>query len=315
MDNLIFCLNATIPIFLLMVLGYIFKKIGVFNDNYIKITNSFVFKVCLPVLVFEDLAGEDFGKMWDGKYVLFCFAVTCICILISLLFSFCFKKGENVQGEFIQCSYRSSAALLGIGFIQNIYGTSGMAPLMILGTVPLYNVVAVIVLSLLKPDREGLDKKLIKKTIIGIATNPIILGILIGMLWSLIKIPEPVIMNKTLKYIANLTTPLGLMAMGAGFSFEKCTSSLKPAIVSTFLKLVMWCAIFLPIAYRFGYTKDRLIAILVMLGSPTTVSCYIMAKNMGHEGTMSTTTVMLTSLLSAFTLTGWLYVLKYWGLV
>lgn len=313
MDNLIFCLNATIPIFLLMVLGYIFKKINLFSDAFIKNANAYVFKVALPALVFKDLAGEDFAAVWDGKYVAFCFVVTLICISISIALSFVFGRKE--RGEFIQSSYRSSAALLGIGFIQNVYGTSGMAPLMIIGTVPLYNIMAVIALCLFAPDNRGIDKKVIKTTLKDIATNPIILGILVGLIWAVLHIPQPVIMQKTISYLAATTTPIGLMAMGAGFEFKKCSESIKEAAVATFLKLVAWCAAFLPLAVWLGYTTDKLLAVLVMLGSPTTVSCYIMAKNMGHEGTLSTTTVMLTSLLSAFTLTGWLYVLKSFGLI
>jgi len=52
-----------------------------------------------------------------------------------------------------------------------------------------------------------------------------------------------------------------------------------------------------------------------MLGSATTVSSYVMAKNMGHEGVLTASTVMLTTMFSAFTLTGWLYILKTLGIV
>ena len=99
------------------------------------------------------VARVDFGKVWSPKFVLFCFAVTVISIGISAALSFFFKD-RTIQGEFIQASYRSSAAILGIAFIQNIYGTSGMAPLMIIGSVPLYNVMAVLVLSLCKPEQR-----------------------------------------------------------------------------------------------------------------------------------------------------------------
>lgn len=157
MENLIFSLNATVPIFLLMLLGVLFRKIGLFDEHMTVKLNQFVFKVTLPVLLFKDLAGEDFYKAWNGKFVLFCFGVTGISILISVAVSFLWKD-KSIQGEFVQGSYRSSAALLGIAFIQNIYGTSGMAPLMIIGTVPLYNVAAVIVLSLLRPERENLTE-------------------------------------------------------------------------------------------------------------------------------------------------------------
>ena len=85
---------------------------------------------------------------------------------------------------------------------------------------------------------------------------------------------------------------------------------MKPAAVATFMKLIGLAAIFLPIAITLGFRREELVAILVMLGSATTVSCFVMAKNMGHEGVLSSSVVMLTTLFSAFTLTGWLYILK-----
>ena len=235
-------------------------------------------------------------------------------IALAILISYLWKD-RSVQGEFAQAAYRSSAALLGIGFIQNIYGTSGMAPLMIIGTVPLYNIMAVVILSFLKPNRGKLDKKLLLNTLKGIVTNPIILGIVIGMVWSLCKIPQPLIMEKTVKYIANLATPLGLMALGASFDYRKAFKALKPALCASGMKLILFCMLFLPLAVRMGYVQDKLVAILVMLGSPTTVSCFVMAKSMGHEGTLSSSTVMITTFFSAFTLTFWLYVLRVMGLV
>lgn len=314
MENLSFCLNATVPIFILMILGFFFMKTGIFTESFTKTMNSFVFKVTLPVLVFQDLSQEDFVAVWDGKYVLFCFLVTLLSITLAIGTSFLLKD-RSMQGEFAQAAYRSSAALLGIGFIQNIYGTSGMAPLMIIGTVPLYNVMAVFILSFLKPGRGKLDKKLLLDTLKGIVTNPIILGIVIGMVWSLLEIPQPLIMEKAVKYVANLATPLGLMALGASFDYKKAFNALKPALCASGMKLILFCMLFLPFAVKMGFTHDKLVAILVMLGSPTTVSCFVMAKNMEHEGTLSSSTIMITTFFSAFTLTIWLYVLRVMGLV
>ena len=131
MENLIFSLNATIPIFLMMLLGMLFRKLGWMDEVFAAKMNKFVFLVPLPVLLFEQLATVDFSEVWDIKFILFCFVVTAISITISTLISMLWKD-RSIKGEFIQATYRSSAALLGIAFIQNIYGTAGMAPLMII---------------------------------------------------------------------------------------------------------------------------------------------------------------------------------------
>lgn len=314
MENLLFSLNATAPVFLLMVLGYVFKQIGWIDDEFAAKMNRFVFQVPLPVLVFKDLATVDFTEVWDTKFVGYCFGITLLSILLALLISFLWKE-KSIQGEFVQVSYRSSAAILGVALIQNIYGNAGMAPLMIIGSVPLYNMMAVIVLTILSPEEKKLDARVLKKAAKGIVTNPIIIGIVVGLLWSVLRIPMPAILEKTVSNVGAVATPMGLMAMGASFEFQKAFAKLKPALVATFLKLIGFCMVFLPLAIEFGFRREKLIAILVMLGSASTVSCYVMAKNMGHEGTLTSSVVMLTTIFAAFTLTMWLYILKVLGLV
>lgn len=314
MDNLIFSLNATVPIFLLMVLGFVLKKLGLIDDVFASKMNKFVFLVPLPVLLFEDLSTVDFSQVWNLKFVLFCFAVTLICIIIAALVSFLWRD-KSIQGEFIQASYRSSAALLGIAFIQNIYGDAGMAPLMIIGSVPLYNIMAVVVLSFFKPERKKLDKEVWMATLKGIVTNPIILGIVAGLVWSAFRLPVPPVLEKMVSDIGATATPLGLMAMGASFDLKKAFGKVKPAVAASVMKLVLFAALFLPLAVWMGFRKEELVAILVMLSSATTVSCYVMARNMGHEGVLTSSVVMLTTLFSAFTLTGWLYILRSMGMV
>ena len=311
MENLIFSLNATVPVFAMIILGMLFKKIGIIDDVFASRMNKFVFLIPLPVLLFKDLATLDFNTIWDTKFVLFCFFIT---ILIVTLLSFLLKNKQN-QGEFIQASYRSSAALLGIALIQNVYGKATMAPLMIIGSVPLYNIMAVVVLSFFSPERKGLSKEVWLKTIKGILTNPILIGIVVGILWSLLHLPMPTMLDKTVTSIGNVATPLGLMAMGATFNYKEALGDLKPALCASFIKLFGFCAMFLPLAIYLGFQGEQLIAILVMLGSATTVSCFVMAKSMGHTGILTSTVVMLTTIFSGFSITMWLYILKGMGLL
>lgn len=331
MSNLVFSLNATLPIFLLMVLGYIFNKIGLIDDKAATWMNKFVFKAALPVLLFRNLSKEDFAAAWNGKFVLFCFVSTAVSILLISLLSLILVKNKGRRGEFIQGSYRSSAALLGIAFIHNIYGDagSGMAPLMILGSVPLYNIFAVVVLMVTAPadfilgdvEEDSLEKNyhsknlLMKKTLFGIVTNPILLGILLGLLWSVCEIPTPKIISTLTSNLGALATPLGLMSMGATFDFRKAANEIKPALCASFIKLFLLVAVFLPIAVSLGFAGEQIVAILVMLGSATTVSCYIMAKSMGHEGTLSSSIIMMTTFGCSFSLTFWLFVLKSLGII
>ena len=246
--------------------------------------------------------------------VSFCFSITSVSIIISVFLSR-FLHPSDIRGEFIQASYRSSAAILGIAIIQNLYGNAGMAPLMIIASVPLYNVMAVVILSIFKPGQGKLNGVVLKRTLKGIITNPIILGIAAGTLWSLLRLPFPKILDSTVGNLAKTATPLGLMAMGGSLHFGKAFSRLKASVACTFMKLVGYEALFLPLAIRCGFTQDKLVSIIIMLGSASTVTCFVMAKNMGHEGSFSSGVVLLTTVFSAFTLTLWLFICKNLGLI
>ncbi len=312
--NLLFCLNATIPLFLLLVLGMVFTKFKIFDEVFVAKLNSFVFQIALPVLVFYDLCREDFYSLWDGRFVLFCFIATALSIALTAAIAFLLPD-KSTRGEFIQAAYRSSAAILGIALIQNLYGSSGMAPLMIIGSVPLYNIMAVVFLSFFQPAHGTLDKKRLASAGIGILKNPILWGVLLGLFWALLNLPMPQILDRTLENIGRLATPLGLLSMGAAFDIKKALKSAKSAGLAAFIKLIGLGLIFVPIAVFMGFTGNKLVSILIMCCSSTTVSSYIMAKNMGHEGTLTSSTIMLTTFFLAFTLTGWLFVLKTLGLL
>ena len=310
-DNLIFSLNATLPVFLMMVFGWFAKRIDLLDEHTTKKLNQFAFKVLLPALLFKDLSEADFREVWDTKFVIFCFAATVISIAIAVLLSR-LHKDKSERGEIIQASYRSSAAILGIAFVNNIYGQATMAALMIVATVPLYNIAAVTVLSVTSPERDSStdSRSLFLKTAKNVVTNPIIIGIAVGMLWSVLKIPQPVILSKSVSYLANMATPLSLIALGASVKIGEAKEKLTSAAWISAVKLVLFCVIFLPFAVMLGFRDEKLIAILVMLGSATTGSCFVMCRNLGHKGTLTACTVMVTTLLSAFTLTTWLFVLR-----
>lgn len=297
----------------MMVLGHLLRRTGRIAEEFADKLNTFVFKIALPVQLFEDVVTSNFQELWDGSVVLFCLTATILSILVMLGLSLLGKK--SLRAEFTQAGYRSSQALLGTALMQNIYGQNGPLALILIGSVPLYNVAAVLLLTLMAPGGGHLDRKTMKKTLRGIVGNPIILGILAGVVWSLLGIPLPAMAERTVSKLAATATPLGLIALGASIDLKKAAALWKPTAVCSAFKLVVFVALFLPAAIHFGYREELLVAILVMLGSPTTISCFTMARSMGHDGVLSAGTVMMTTVCSAFTFTGWLYLLRAMGLV
>ena len=316
-ENILFSLNSTLPLFFVMVLGYVLYQKKFLSDGFVAGANKFVFYVALPVQLFRDLGSTDVRATFDGAYVLFCFAVTLGSILTLWVLAKLCLKNKSLVGEFVQVCYRSSAAILGSAFLQSIYGDASMSSLMILGSVPLYNIMAVVILTLESPDaaQTGSMAAKLKKSIRGIVTNPILLGIAAGFAWSLLGLPMPAMLNKTLSNVAGLTSPLALLVIGAGFKGRKALGYLRPTAVATVVKLMLLPALFLPLAVHFGFTDEKLVALLVMLGSISTPACYVMAKQMGHEGVLTGSVCVTTTLFSAFSLTFWLFVLRSFGFI
>ena len=315
MENFIYSVDATFPIFLVMVIGYILKQIGMLNDNFVTVANRFNFKVTLPFMLFRDISGVDIRAVFDIRYVLFCALVSTACFWIIWGGVKLFLKDQSMRGAFVQASFRSSAAL-GLAFIQNMYGNSAMGPLMIVSAVPLYNIFSVIVLTFEGAHSGEVDpKQKVKDACINIAKNPIILGILAGLIVGLLGIDFPVIVDKTVNSVAQMATPLALITIGAGFEGRKALAKIRPTIVASMIKLVIQPLIFLPVAAWMGFRGEQMIAILIMLASPTTPSCYIMAKNMDNDGVLTASVIVMTTLLAAFTLTGWIFILKTVGLI
>ena len=298
-------LGITMPVFFLVLLGLFFRHIGVIREPFAQGLNRFVFQVALPVSIFNQLSQAEFFSIWDSKFLALCFLVTAGQILLSLFLSRAIKTKES-RGESIQASYRSSTALLGVAYLQQAYGNASAGALMMLGCVPLYNIAAVILLEGKKmSDGEGY-----KKMLRDIVTNPIILSIPIGFCFSFFRIPMPVLVDRTVSSVAGLATPGGLLAMGAGINLRKLGKSARIIFSASVLKLVVYPALALPLAMGLGYTGDKLMAILIMTGSATTVAAYTMAKSLGSDGEISAGAVMLTTLLSAITLTLWILLLQ-----
>ncbi|MBR6574472.1 MAG: AEC family transporter [Clostridia bacterium] len=315
MNNFIYSLNATLPVFAVMVLGWVLKRVGFLTEEFTKVADKLVFKVALPAMLFLDIAEMDPSQLLDGKFVLYGFVVTLVSILGIWGLTKIFMKDKTQVGAFVQGAYRSSAAVLGIALITNVYGNAGYAPLMILASVPLYNVFAVVILVLEAGGGGKLDAARLKNVLLNVVKNPILIGIFLGAPFAVLQIPIPAMAEKTLSMLSNLATPLALLAIGAAFVWGDALKKAKPTVLAVLIKLVVLPALFLPAAVFLGFRDAQLMAILIMLGSPSTPSGYIMAKQMGNDHVLANGIVVLATLLAAVTITGWIFLLRSFGLL
>ena len=290
-----------------MAAGLGLRRLGLLDKHFADVADQFVFKVTLPLMLFEQIRAVDVYNSFDGGYLAFCAGVTLVSILAAWALARRFVPKRSV-GAFVQACYRSSAAILGLAFIQNIYGTVGMAGLMVLGSVPLFNLFAVVVLTL-----EGLDaggqplKTRLVSAAKGVAANPIILGILAGLAAALIRLPVPTALDRVLENFAGLTTPLALVAIGVTFDFKAALGTSKLALIASAVKLMVLPAVFLPLGAALGFREQMFMGLIVMLGSPCTPTSYVMAKTLGGDAPLAGSAVMLTTLASSASLTFWIF--------
>lgn len=310
MENFLFSLNATVPVFLIIFLGWFLKEKKIISKEFVPTTNDLVFKILLPIQLFMDISSTDIKSMVNPKFMIFCFVSTVVCVMLIWLFAVIFIKEKKSIGSFVQGAYRGSAAILGVAFSQNMYGNSGMVPMMIIASVPFYNVMAVTLYTIYGEGQALHGKQFVKKVLLGIAKNPIIIGIVCGIPFALLNVHFPTMINKTLSNLAGITAPLALLIVGADFEGAKAIKKLNLTVVATVIKLVVQPAIMLPIAVLLGFRNEELVAIVIMLSAPTTVASYIMARSMKNDEVLSCSIVVLTTLFSSVTITAIIYILK-----
>lgn len=316
MDTFLFSINATLPVFLTIIIGYILKRCGFFDENFTKAADRFTFRVTLPVLLFVDIATSDISTGYDLKFMLFCMGVSCAAFFTIWLFSVFFIKNREQIGSFVMASFRGSAAVLGIALVKNIYGDTGLAPLMVVSVVPFYNAFSVIVLTIYAKREEGEQKKIpFGKILLQVVTNPLILAVVLALPFAFFGITIPSIPMKVLDNLAGIATPFALIILGAEFEFKAVKSKASLTIIASAVKTIILPAVFVPIAVLFGFEKDALVAIAVMLASPSTVACYIMAREMNNDSRLVSGIVMLTTLVSSVTITALIFILRSLSLI
>jgi len=306
-------------VFLVIALGWFLQKIKLLNEPFCKTADQYVFRVALPVSLFHSVSTMDIYSDFDLRFCLFCAIGTTIMFGAIWLVSSLVFKDKALIGAFSQASVRSSAAILGLAFATNIYGSAGLVPMMVVASVPLFNIYSVIILSfspqvgehgeLLEGNSTGAASAT-KRACINVLTNPIIIGILLGIPFALLRVGMPEILDSAIKSVGGTATPVALLTIGASFSGAEALKKLGPAVVATFIKLLLFPALFLPIAMWLGFRDSAMVAILIMSGAPTTVSCFVMARQMHADSVLTSNAIVLSTLGASVTITLWLTVLR-----
>ena len=312
MENLILSFNVVAPLFFMMVLGYFLKYIKMYDQHTLDIMNKVVFKVFLPVLLFYNVYTTDLGEALDLKLILYAASGVLILFFLLLLIVPRLEKESPKRGVLIQGVFRSNFVIFGIPVATSIYGVGnvGTTAMLIATIVPLFNVLAVISLEIFRDSQIN-----VKKIAKGVITNPLIVAAVIGIIFLLIGIQLPTSVLSTVKDISKMATPLGLILLGASFSFSDVKKYLNETIIIVIVKLILVPAIMVPLSVFLGFRGIALLTLTIIYGAPTGVSTFQMAKQMDGDSDLAAQIIVFTSFFCIITMFFWIYILKSMALI
>ena len=313
MDSLFVALNAVMPIFLLIALGYGLKKGGVLSPDFLKKTNSLNFRIFLPVLLFNNIYKTDVTELLNGTVLLFAVgSLAALFALLCIIVPRIVREPER-RGVIIQALFRSNYVILGVTLVANVFGEEKAAVASVLSAVlvPLYNVLSVIALAVYT---SGERPKLLP-TVVSVIKNPLIIAAVLGVLASLIGLRFPSFVESAVTDIARLATPLALLVLGGDFSFTRARGNLRVGLIVMLFKLVIIPVCFIPFAVLAGLRGPQLLALTLAWETPVAVSSYIMAQEAGADGELAGQLVVLSSVCCIPTVFLMIFILQSMGLL
>ncbi|MFC1754064.1 AEC family transporter [Thermoproteota archaeon] len=312
-QSAIFTFNITAPVFIMIFIGFFLRKINLINESFSKMGSSLVFNLALPALLIIKLIPVDIHSVVNFRQIAFCYAGTISAFLILWISSKYFIDNCHDRGAFIQGSFRSNYALVGIPLIINLFGDAGLvnSAIVLSAIIPINNILSVTALTIPCKHEKNIN---IKDLIFHICTNPLIIGTLIGVSGSLLNLSLPQILLNTGQYFTNLAIPLALISIGASLHFESLKKALPLASLAAFIKLIFIPIIVTVIAIQMGFRNENLASIFFLFTAPTALSSYIMAEAMKCSPQLSSTIVILTTSSSVLTISIGVFIMKWLNL-
>jgi malonate transporter and related proteins len=309
MQSLLFTANTVMPVFLLVFIGIFLKRIGIIDDTFCRRSSRFVFVVAMPALVFTKLSGSSYSDAVNLAQIVYLYVALVISFVLALFLSLLFTKKGQDRGAFVHGSFRGNFAIMGLALINNAFGPEALAEAALILTflMPVYNVLGVFALTLPMHKESGLRPR---EIILNIIKNPLIIAVLISLPFSLLKIPIPIIINSTLNYLADLTLPLALIAIGGSLSFKGIKDDLSLSLPATFYKIILMPLLFGTVGVLLGFRGLELAVLYFLFGGPAAIASYPMAVAMGANDRLAAHIILISTLGSIITLSVGLYILK-----
>ena len=312
MNDFLFALNTVLPLLLLMSLGWFCRRIGLLTDALVKSVNQLVFRVFLPV----NLCVSVMNTPYDTAISINAFLLAAIGLTVDFGVLFLLipriEKDRRKIGVMIQGMARGNYAFFGIPLVAMLFPgqDTSLASLMVIVTIPVYNILSVVALCV-----YGEGEIRIGKVLLNIIKNPLIIGTVFGYVFWMLRFQPPAFIRTTMTDMAKVATPLALFTLGGAIQFASAKGHLRQLMVAVPWKLIVSPLVFMAVAIALGIRDVALACIYIAFGAPTAVSSYPMAQQMGGDGELAAEIVAITSAFCILTTFLFVFAMKSMGLI
>ena len=312
MGSVIFIFNIVLPIFLLIILGLILKRLKIINDSFVKQLSTFVFNVSLPALIFLKLATVEINTAFDSNLIGISLSLIFVVFGISWITGSIFTKTPEDKGAFIQGSYRSNFAIVGIAMLSGIVDSDhlGKAIMLLAFVMPIFNVLAVIALTV--PMHQASSDRLVK-TFKEIAKNPLIISAYFAIPVSIFDINLLPSVTITLGYLSDIALPLALIGIGASINLKELLTASPLSFLASANKIILFPIISIIVGSLLGLEDQDILILFILMGTPTAVASFVMAEAMGSNSKMTGNIIAISTLGSIFTISVGVIILRMLG--
>ena len=329
-------INAVVPVVLMILLGYFLRRSGFLTKEFVKTGNKLVFKVCLPCMLLINVYDIESFSSINWPFVIFCVTMAVVTFVLGYAAAVLTTRVPERRGVIWQCSFRSNYAIIGLSLAAAVGGDQAVAVAAIISAfvVPLFNVMAVIALTSFVGE-GGSAKEKIKGILLNIVNNPIIIGVVLGLICMAIREIQKAVFGEvvfsmkvhtkflytTLNNLKTITSPLALLILGGQFEFSAVKGLMKEIVTGTVFRIVVapllgiGGAIVLTCMGVLNCGINEYPALIAMFGSPVAVTSAVMAGSMGNDEQLATQLVVWTSLFSIFTIFAQVCILMAMGLL
>lgn len=295
-----------------MILGIVLFRLRVINDNFNDVSSKLVFNITLPALLFINISKTPISAATNYSLVLYGIVATVVCYLfLEVISSYIVPKKED-RGVFIQGAFRSNMGIIGLAYCLNAYGEEvfSVASIYLGGVTILYNILSVICLN-----RSLSANKSLKKTVLAIFKNPLIIAIVTALVFSKLNLHLPNTIYKVGNYFAQMTLPLALLCAGATLNFGEMKRGIRIAAYASIGKLILVPFFITLGAILLGFRGMELGAICLLSSAPAASASYIMVRAVGGNAPLAANIIAITTLASIFSTSVGITILKTLSLI